>query len=157
VAALGSDGSNVPDRRAPQYGGDVQESPRSLRHSDWWQGLIDEVRQEINDQILSQNLQIATEAGKRVLDSLENGDEKLVWDKSKDAHVIKRVKISGKDAAVIGGISQDKARLQLNLPTSITAKSSDITALAEQFRKLSSTYEERRINSIPGESEEVTD
>ena len=28
AAALGSDGSDVPDRRAPQYGGDVPESAR---------------------------------------------------------------------------------------------------------------------------------
>ena len=53
--------------------------------SEWWDELVVEVRHEINDRILANNLEIATKAGERVLDSLENGDEKLIWDKAKGA------------------------------------------------------------------------
>ncbi len=99
--------------------------------------MLGEVRHEIDDQILGQNLQIATKAGKNVLDSLENGDEKLVWDKDKKEHVIKRVKPSAKDSMVISGISQDKARVQLNLPTLISGSTGDMKSLAQEFARLS--------------------
>jgi len=128
------------------------------RNTDWWVELVAEVRTEISDQILSQNLQIATKAGERVLDSLENGDEKLVWDKNKGEHVIKRVMPTGKDSMVISGISQDKARVQLNLPTSISSNigsEQHLEELMQKFQDLARSYDEKRINSIPGESEEV--
>lgn len=129
------------------------------KKSGWWDDVLAEVRSEINEQILAQNLEIATKAGELVLDSIENGDEKLVWDKNKGEHVIKRVKPSGKDAAVISGITQDKARVQLNLPTSITDNVSSrehIKELAAYFAEISrAAYEEKKINSIPGESQEV--
>jgi len=89
--------------------------------SGWWDEVVVEVRSEINEQILSQNMKIATKAGERVLDSLENGDEKLVWDKEKKEHVIKRVKPSAYHSMLVSGISQDKARIQQNLPTSISS------------------------------------
>ncbi len=106
--------------------------------SGWWDEVVVEVRSEINEQILSQNMKIATKAGERVLDSLENGDEKLVWDKNKNEYVKILVKPTGKDASVMGGISQDKARVQLNLPTSITGKATSIDDLAQEFNKLAS-------------------
>ena len=102
----------------------------------WWDDLVVSVRSEINDRILANNLEIATKAGERVLDSLEYGDEKLVWDKNKNEYVKILVKPTGKDASVMGGISQDKARVQLNLPTSITGKSTSIADLAKEFNKL---------------------
>ena len=102
----------------------------------WWDDLVVSVRSEINEQILSQNMKIATKAGERVLDSLENGDEKLVWDKNKNEYVKILLKPTGKDASIMGGISQDKARVQLNLPTSITGKATSIDDLAQEFNKL---------------------
>ena len=128
--------------------------------SSWWDDLVVTVRTEISDQILSQNLQIATKAGERVLDSLENGDEKLVWDKNKGEHVIKRVKPTGKDSMVMSGISQDKARVQLNLPTSISSNigsEQHLEELMQKFKNLARSYDEKRVNSIPGEAVEVTD
>ena len=128
------------------------------RKTDWWDEESVRVRLETNDQILSQNLQIAIKSGERVLDSLENGDEKLIWDKDKGEHVIKRVKPSGKDAAVISGISQDKARIQMNLPTSISENRNsklELEELAKQFSEIARSYREKRVNSIPGESEEI--
>ncbi len=126
-------------------------------HSDWWDELLGEVRHEIDDQILGQNLQIAIKSGEGVLDSLENGDEKLVWDKEKKEHVIKRMKPSAYHSMLVSGISQDKARVQLNLPTSITAKAEDYQALAKQFKELSETWGEKQLDvvSVQEKSEEI--
>ena len=118
-----------------------------------WDEAVVKARQEINDKILAQNMEIATKAGERVLDSLENGDEKLIWDKEKSEHVIKRVKPTGKDAMVMSGISQDKARVKLNLPTSIQGDSKSIEQLAEFFREIS--REHKIVNSIEGECEQI--
>ena len=127
-------------------------------HTDWWVELVGEVRNEMSDQILAQNMEIATKAGERVLDSLEYGDEKLVWDKDKGEHVIKYVKPTGKDSMVISGISQDKARVQLNLPTSITTSQTtqeQLKAVLDQCAAVADTLKEKRANSIAGESEEI--
>ncbi len=125
--------------------------------SPWWDEMVAEVRDEINEQILAQNLEIATKAGERVLDSLENGDEKLVWDKNKNEYVIKHVKPSGKDSMVISGISQDKARVQLNLPTSIlSSPSSDAQLKAVMDKCFALGSEVKQVNSIPGKCAEIT-
>ncbi len=118
--------------------------------TDWWDDLVVTVRSEINEVILAQNLQIATKAGERVLDSLENGDEKLVWDKDKGEHVIKCVKPSGKDSMVISGISQDKARVQLNLPTQIHAQGADvqIKSFIDEFREISNSFKEKQVRVV---------
>jgi len=131
--------------------------------TDWWVTVFAEVCSEISDRILPQNLQIAERANERVLDSLENGDEKLIWDKAKGEHVIKRVKPTGKEASVMGGIAQDKARVQMNLPTSITDNRSTeeaIKALAKVFTDLSDKHKadqlkEKQANAIPGECTEI--
>ena len=119
-------------------------------HSEWWDRLVDTVRQEINEQILAQNMEIATKSGERVLDCLENGDEKLVWDKEKGEHVIKRVKPSGKDSMVISGISQDKARVQMNLPTQIQAQAADaqIKTFIDEFRQISNSFKEKQAKVV---------
>ncbi len=115
--------------------------------TDWWVDLVVSVRSEINEVILAQNMEIAQKAGERVLDSLENGDEKLVWDKEKKQHVIKRVKPGAYHSMLVSGISQDKARTQQNLPTSITG-SIDNRALAEQCKELSRTMRDHRVVSV---------
>ena len=119
-------------------------------HSDWWDDLLDSIRQEINGRILAQNMEIATKAGEQVLDSLENGDEKLVWDKEKGEHVIKRVKPSGKDSMVISGISQDKARVQLNLPTQIQGQAADaqIQTAINAFNEATRSFKEKSARVI---------
>ena len=125
--------------------------------TDWWDDLVGEARTEIGERILAQNMEVATKANERVLDSLEYGDEKLVWDKEKGEHVVKRVKPSGRDAMVMSGISQDKARTHMGMPTSITAKSDDMEALARQFQELSRKWNEKQIDVVSvqqeGESE----
>ena len=131
--------------------------------TDWWVTVFAEVCSEISDRILPQNLEIAERANERVLDSLANGDEKLIWDKAKGEHVIKLVKPTDKDAAVISGIVQDKARVQMNLPTTITDNRSTeeaIKALAKVFTDLSDKHKadqlkEKQVSAIPGECTEI--
>jgi len=131
--------------------------------TDWWVTVFAEVCSEISGRILPQNLQIAERANERVLDSLENGDEKLIWDKAKGEHVIKRVKPTGKEASVMGGIAQDKARVQMNLPTTITDNRSTeeaIKALAKVFKDLSDEHKadqlkEKQVSAIPGEYKKI--
>ena len=125
-------------------------------NTDWWDDLVVSVRSEINEVILAQNMEIAQKAGERVLDSLENGDEKLVWDKEKKQHVIKRVKPGAYHSMLVSGISQDKARTQQNLPTSITG-SIDNRALAEQCKELSRTMRDHRVVSTQPQNTSKTD
>ena len=115
--------------------------------TDWWDDLVATVRSEINEVILAQNMEIAQKAGERVIDSLENGDEKLVWDKEKKEHVIKRVKPGAYHSMLVSGISQDKARTQQNLPTSISS-SHDTKSLAEAWKELSRTMRDHRVVSV---------
>jgi hypothetical protein len=124
--------------------------------SDWWDDLVATVRSEIDEQILAQNLQIATRAGERVLDSLEKGDEKLVLDKKTGEYTVKRIKPSGKDSMVIGGIAQDKARVQRNLPTQLHAQAADaqIKTFIEEFRAAAESYKEKQVRVVSTQGSE---
>ena len=79
-----------------------------------------------------------------------NGDEKLVWDKDKAEHVIKRVKPSGKDSMVISAISQDKAARGMGLPTQIHAQAADaqIKAFVEEFREAARSFKEKQVKVV---------
>lgn len=116
-----------------------------------WDAALTKARQEISDEILANNLEIVIKTNEQVLDRIENGDVVLRGDKQV------RVPMKGRDLAVVGGIVQDKARVQLNLPTSIQGKSTDMRALAEEFRKLSQQWNEKQVNvvAVQAESEEV--
>ena len=113
--------------------------------SDWFNEISVEVREQIGEQILAQNLAIATKAGNAVLDRLEHGDHKLV--KNKNGYETTRVPMNGKDAAVISGITQDKARVQMGLATSIS-KTADMSDLAKQFQALSEQWAEKQARVI---------
>jgi len=98
---------------------------------------------------VSINVDISRENQTATLDLpiVENGDEKLVWDKEKKEHVIKRVKPGAYHSMLVSGISQDKARTQQNLPTSISSNL-DSRALAEQCKELSRTMRDHRVVSV---------
>jgi len=121
--------------------------------SDWWVEVSAKVRHQKEAKILADNEEVIDKAHREIVDRLDNGDVQLV--RTKNGVELHRVPVKAKDAAVIRGISDDKRRLSLNQPTAITGKSVDMKALANEFRKLSQQWNEKRINSIPGESEEV--
>ncbi|VUX55011.1 protein of unknown function [uncultured Woeseiaceae bacterium] len=106
----------------------------------WAEALV-KARQEISDEVLAQNLAIATAANDGVLDRLEHGDTVLRADGS-----TVKVPLKGRDMAVIGGIMQDKARVQMGMATSITG-SEDTRALAEVCMELSRTMRDHKVVS----------
>ena len=77
-----------------------------------------------------------------VLDCLENGDTVLVKDK------LIRVPMKGRDAAVVSGITQDKARVQMGLATSIVGKGEDMQALAMEFQKISQQCRDHKVVAV---------
>ena len=113
-----------------------------------WVESVAKARHEISDELLAQNLAIATTANGVVLDRLVNGDHKLVQSKDADGkyHRITRVPMQGRDAAVVGGIMQDKARVQMGLATSITA-TQDNRELADVCKELSRTMRDHGVVS----------
>lgn len=144
--------------------GNIEQVSRSLDipgttlhdwvRTEWWADLAVTVREQIGEQILAQNLAIATKASDTVLDRLEHGDWKLVQSKDKDGKYYDQVRVpmTGKDAAVVGGISQDKARVQMGLATNIT-KSESMTSLAKQFQALSRQWDEKQTNVVSTDPE----
>ena len=122
----------------------------------WWEEMLVKVRHEKEARILADNERIMDLAQREIEDRLANGDVQLV--RTKDGVKEHRVPVKARDAAVIKGIAEDKRRVQLNMPTSITAKQGTkehIEKLAAYFAELSSASEQNRANSIPGECEEV--
>ncbi len=135
-----------------------RDTLRAWMKSDWWFELLQEARDDIDDRMEAEQAHIIRLAHKRVIQGLTEGDEKLVVDHKTKEHVIKHVLPSTQQAAVVGAIFTDKRRQKLNLPTSVTSTTGGMEALAEQFRQLArdhESYQEKRINSIKGESEEV--
>ena len=136
--------------------------------SDWWDNAVAEVRSEINEQILAQNLTNAMKAGDELADRIENGDQKLLKVKRAIKHDDGSVEISedyelraepmkGRDVAVVGGIVQDKAMRGMGLPTHIHAKAEDYQALAKQFKELSEQWDEKQIDVISIQSQEESE
>jgi hypothetical protein len=122
--------------------------------SDWWVEISAAVRHQKEAKILADNEEVIDKAHREIVDRLDNGDVQLV--RTKNGVELHRVPVKAKDAAVIGGISDDKRRLTLNQPTAITGKSEDMAALANEFRKLSQQWDEKQVNvvAVQEESEE---
>jgi hypothetical protein len=123
---------------------------RDWRHDEWWGPLADEVRAEKEQEFQAGFSRIVDAAIEQIEDRLEHGDVKLV--KTKDGYTQQRVPISAKDATVVAGITYDKLRLSLNLPTSIRATSDNsLEALAEKFKKIAKEYQREVIDVTPPE------
>ena len=91
--------------------------------TDWWDTIITRVRQEKTDQHIAQYTAII--------------------DKAQAVTLAKLGDATASQAAVVAGIATDKARLLLNLPTSISSTQGTteaINALAKQFKELSDSY-----------------
>ena len=130
---------------------------RQWMKTEWWDDLVTENQGYINDRVQAQLTQIIGLSHGRAIDSLTNGDEKVFYNAKLDTVHRTRVLPTGKDAIVMSGVSIDKQRLLRNQPTSIRADSDSMVKRKDQFIKLSRSYEEKRVNSIEGESEDVTE
>ena len=120
------------------------------KNSSVWVEALNKARQEISDEILASNLEIVIKTNEQVIDRVEHGD--VVLRNGKQV----RVPMKGRDLAVVGGIKEDKARVALGQATSIVGKSTDMAALANEFRKLSEQWDEKqaRVVAVQEESEE---
>ena len=118
------------------------------RNQAWWDPMVEEVRNAVDEKREWQLNQILDLAHSSVVKSLTVGDEKLVVDPKTKEHVIKHVMPSGKDSATMYGISFDKIRLLKNQPTTIKSDSGDMMRLMNEFRQLSRSYEQKNVNTI---------
>ena len=118
--------------------------------SDWGVELLGQIRTEKGEELDANITKLIDAAFEQAQDRIENGDYRV----TKDGKLF-RVPMGGYQLVISGATAYDKRQLHRNQPTSITDKSTDMKALANEFRKLSQQWEEKRVNSIPGESEEV--
>lgn len=109
------------------------------KQSDWWPLLTEQVRSEKEHEFQAGFSRIVASAIGEIEDRLQHGDVKLV--KGKEGFEERRVPISAKDATVIAGISYDKLRLSLNLPTSIRSSQKSLAELSEEFTKIAKNYQ----------------
>ncbi len=121
------------------------------KNSSVWVEALNKARQEISDEILASNLEIVIKTNEQVIDRVEHGD--VVLRNGKQV----RVPMKGRDLAVVSGIKEDKARVALGQATSIVGKSTDMAALANEFRMLSEQWDEKqaRVVVVQEESEEI--
>ena len=117
-----------------------------------WADALIKARQEISDELLAQNLALATAANEEIADRIKNGDHKLVKDK------LVRVPMNGKDLAIVSGIKEDKGRVAMGLPNVIKGNSESIKSMTAMFEDIAAQVQERlakQANSIAGTCEEV--
>jgi len=97
--------------------------------SDWWVPLEAELRQQIDDEILAQTLQIIIKAQAAILDRLESGDAHLVNGEQV------RVPVKARDLAIILGISAEQYLRWRNLP-SLSQKEHVLETVKDMLRNL---------------------
>ena len=105
------------------------------KSSDVWVDALGKARQEISDELLAQNLAIATRANEELMDRIDNGDTRIVA-----GGIVHQVPMSGKDLAVVSGIKEDKARVGMGLATVIRSDSSSKDSVLKFLDQISDTY-----------------
>ena len=106
----------------------------------WFAELVDELKEGIDAEQKALARQLIRNGQIAALERLENGDEVL----TKDGQVV-RLKMRGRDAAVIGAIWLDKLRLMEGRATRITAPEA-MSGVLEQFQKMAEQYREKRVD-----------
>jgi hypothetical protein len=120
--------------------------------AEWWPTLSEQIRRENEIEFQSGFTRIVEAAIGQIEDRLEHGDVKLV--KTKNGYAQQRVPISAKDATVVAGITYDKLRLSLSLPTSVRSTSEkSLEVLAEKFKKIAKEYQREVIDVTPPEAD----
>lgn len=119
--------------------------------ADWWQGLLEQVRTEKEEEFRAGFTRIVDKAIARTEEALDKGEVKLV--KTKDGYEERRVPVGAKDATMIGAITYDKLRLSENKPTAIsqTESTKSIQAQLEALSKKLDEQERREKAKIVAE------
>lgn len=116
------------------------------RHSEWFGEIVKTVNEEREEEIRANFSNIILKAQDQIRDSIENGDEVLTKDGS-----TKRVKMKGKDAAVVASIAFDKNRISLGKPTRI-ADTGGLDAMLKKFEEIAAQNREKKVKeSVEGD------
>jgi hypothetical protein len=120
------------------------------RQTEWWDEALVELRQEKADELDANLTKLIDSAFEQLQDRIEHGDYIL----NKEGKLVRKP-MSGRDLVTTGAIVYDKQRLHRNQPTAIQGKAENLEALKEKFAQIERDYQIRKVNSIPGEFEEV--
>ena len=118
--------------------------------TEWWDELAVKLRQEKGEEFDASLTKLIDSTFEQAQDRVENGDFRV----NKEGELI-RVPMGGRDLVIAGATVYDKQRLHRNEPTSISGKYEGIEALTEKFEEIERQYQLRKVNSLPGECEEV--
>ena len=121
--------------RVSRETGISEQTLSDWRKQEWWIEGLEEVRSAKQDE----HINAYHELTKKALDKADRGIEALGDDLS--ASDIKALVVAGATAT-------DKGRLLMNQPTSISSKSTDMSALADEFRKVSKQWDEKQIGVV---------
>jgi len=122
-------------------------SPKTLGHWTRHDDRFNEVLENLQGEKALEHKQAYAKIVTKALIAAERGIDELD-DKALSAGDVKALVVTGATAT-------DKGLLLDGKPTSIRSDSRSIEQLAEQFKRISSQYEIRQVNSIPGECEEI--
>jgi len=117
-------------------------------HSDWWNEIVGEVRDQITDEIRARTDNVVKAAFDQLDDRLEHGDYKTVDKK------LQRVPMSGRDVAWCAAVFIDKRQILSHQPTSITGnvdgRLNEFMAKFEQLGRAMSarTIEGKTVDSV---------
>ncbi len=103
------------------------------KKQDWWPELIAKIRDEKADEHRAKYSQLVDKAQQVALEKLPEA--------------------SAAQANLIACQATDKIRLHDGMPTEITGKSTDMVALANEFRKLSEQWDEKQANVVETQDE----
>jgi len=127
-----------------KYTGIPHATVRAWQHTEWWQDMQMQLREEHDNQIdvrIGNNIDQCLD---NITQRLEEGDE--IWD-SKSQQFINK-KVSALDTARIAGILYDKRALIRGLPTAI----SGTNTVDERLKKLGDAFEKfTKAKEIDGE------
>jgi len=103
------------------------------KKQDWWQDAVASVRSEKADEHRAKYSELVDKAQQVALEKLPGA--------------------SAAQANLIACQATDKIRLHDGMPTEITGKSTDMVALANEFRKLSEQWNEKQANVVETQDE----
>ena len=112
-----------------------QQTLHDWKKQDWWHTLLEQVRNENQDEHISSYHEITRKALAKADQAIDSLPDDLT------AADIKALVVTGATAT-------DKARLLQNMPTSIKGDSSSMQELADQFKQLSKQWTEKQVNVV---------
>lgn len=130
------------DQKVSDITGIPRQTVNAWRKQDWWESVLSEVRQEINDQIQASWSRAAQKATEALEDRIENGDVKIVQGEER------RVPMSGRDLTVAAGVSTEKVLLFQGKPTSIRASDKELESKVKALEDFARSRREQEASVV---------